>query len=135
MKANERERWLQVLKKIKFLARGKKVFHLNGPFNLPSTHAQRTTQERTHFPGKQDSAQQVHSRRSRPARRLDGQSSCHYLFRLSLAFLPDIAGGDEAQDQVGQAPLPVTLEELAVQEGHLFKRVSRDSQLQGWERT
>ena len=46
-------RGLPVLRKINLLARGKRCFHLNGPFALPSPHTQRKEQERIHFPGKQ----------------------------------------------------------------------------------
>lgn len=54
-----------------------------------------------------------------------------YLFGLRLSFLPDISHGNKAQNQVGQALFPVTLEEVAGQEGHLFKRIPRDYQLHG----
>lgn len=60
-------------------------------------------------------------------------SLCPYLFGLRLSFLPDIPHGDKAQDQMGQVLLLVTREELAVQEGHLFKRIARYYQLQEWD--
>lgn len=77
--------------------------------------------------------QRACSRCSRPAR--SHKHAWHlfipYLLRPCLSFLPDIPHGDHAQDHMGQALFPVTRQELAGQEGHLFKRISRDFQLQG----
>lgn len=52
-----------------------------------------------------------------------------HLFRLCLSFLPDVPHGNKAQDHVGQALFPMTLEKLTVQKGHLCKRIPRDCQL------
>lgn len=94
--------------------------------------SQRKEQERTYLPEKQRGAKQgAHSRNSRPAGLQGGHLLAPYLFRLCLSSLPDVAHGHEAQDQVGQALFPVTLEELAVQQGHLFKTICTHYQLQG----
>lgn len=84
----------------------------------------RKEEERTHFPGNHCGAKQTDLSD-------DKTSIMLYLCGLCLPFLPDIPHGHKAQDHVGQALFPVTLEELAAQKGHLSKRIPRDCQLQG----